>query len=91
MTWTASFYYVFFYLVCFVVRKYVSDGIRTIAPVQKCPLVRVRVSFRVGRRGVSFLGDNCPRTVRDIYLTNSTTYLLTRLQKKFISCEPKEL
>ena len=47
----------------------IPEGIRTIAPEENCPpvkvrvWVRVRVSFRVGGGEAIFLGGNCPRTI----------------------------
>ena len=54
-------------------------GIRTIAPEENSPAVTVRVWVRVSfffGGGAIFLGSNCPRTVKMVYLSKDGTCIL---------------
>ena len=66
------------------VKEVIIFGVRTIAPLENCPpvkvRVRVRVSFGVGE-GAIFLGSNCPRPLYSVIGNNAQNSLQFALRE----------
>ena len=66
-------------------KEVIIFGVRTIAPLENCPpvkvRVRVRVSFGVGGGGAIFLGSNCPRPLYSVIGNNAQNSLQFALRE----------